>query len=172
MLALVVSGIGALVLFYCRWYFGDDDPPTRTGAVLVAFAGAMLGLVTSDDLIGLYVFWELTTVFSYLLVGHNPTFAANRRAALTALIVTTFGGLAMLVGIVLLAVRYDTFSLSRVLDGRGGRAGSTPRWWWRRSCCCWSARCRSRPWCRSTSGFPGRWPRRPRSARTCTPPPW
>ena len=83
-LTAIVSGIGALVLFYCRWYFDDADPPLRTGAVLVAFAGAMTGLVTSDDLIGLYVFWELTTVFSYLLVGHNPNFSANRRAALTA----------------------------------------------------------------------------------------
>lgn len=125
-LALVVSGIGALVLFYCRWYFGDEDPPTRTGAVLVAFAGAMLGLVTSDDLIGFYVFWELTTVFSYLLVGHNPAFAANRRAALTALIVTTFGGLAMLVGIVLLAVRYDTYSLSGVLAGAAASGVGSP----------------------------------------------
>ena len=114
-LTLVVSGVGALVLFYCRSYFPDDDPPLRTGAVLLAFAGAMTGLVTSDDLIGLYVFWELTTVFSYLLVGHNPRFAANRRAALTALIVTTFGGLAMLTGIVLLGVHYETFSLSQVL---------------------------------------------------------
>jgi multicomponent Na+:H+ antiporter subunit A len=115
-LTAIVSGIGALVLFYCRWYFDDADPPLRTGAVLVAFAGAMTGLVTSDDLIGLYVFWELTTVFSYLLVGHNPNFSANRRAALTALIVTTVGGLAMLTGIVLLAVRYDTYSLSDVLE--------------------------------------------------------
>ncbi len=125
-LALVVSGIGALVLFYCRWYFDDDDPPTRTGAVLLAFAGAMLGLVTSDDLIGLYVFWELTTVFSYLLVGHNPTFTANRRAALTALIVTTFGGLAMLVGIVLLAVRYDNYSLSGVMAGAAASGVDSP----------------------------------------------
>ena len=171
-LALVVSGIGALVLFYCRWYFNDDDPPTRTGAVLLAFAGAMMGLVTSDDLIVLYVFWELTTVFSYLLVGHNPTFTANRRAALTALIVTTFGGLAMLVGIVLLAVRYDNYSLSGVMAGAaasGVDSAHSSSW---RSCCCWSARCRSRPWCRSTSGCPGRWPLRPRSAPTCTPRQW
>ena len=125
-LALVVSGVGALVLVYCRWYFGDANPPTRTGAVLVAFAGAMLGLVTSDDLIGLYVFWELTTVFSYLLVGHNPTFTANRRAALTALLVTTFGGLAMLVGIVLLAARYDSYSLSRVLAGAASSGVDSP----------------------------------------------
>ncbi|MCW2811746.1 MAG: mrpA mrpB [Friedmanniella sp.] len=125
-LTLIVSGVGALVLVYCRFYFGDDDPPLRTGAVLVAFAGAMTGLVTSDDLIALYVFWELTTVFSYLLVGHNPAFAANRRAALTALIVTTFGGLAMLVGIVLLGVRYDTFSLSGVLAAAAGGGLSSP----------------------------------------------
>jgi multicomponent Na+:H+ antiporter subunit A len=125
-LALVVSGIGALVLVYCRWYFNDDDPPTRTGAVLIAFAGAMLGLVTSDDLIGLYIFWELTTVFSYLLVGHKPTFTANRRAALTALVVTTFGGLAMLVGIVLLAVRYDSYSLSQVVADAAGSGVDSP----------------------------------------------
>ncbi len=127
-LAAIVSGIGALVLFYCRWYFDDADPPLRTGAVLVAFAGAMTGLVTSDDLIGLYVFWELTTVFSYLLVGHNPTFSANRRAALTALIVTTVGGLAMLTGIVLLAVRYDTYSLVRRAGRQPPRRASAPGW--------------------------------------------
>ena len=115
-LALLVTGVGALVLFYCRWYFSGADVPARTGGLLVAFAGAMLGLVTADDLILLYVFWELTTVFSYLLVGHNPTRGANRRAALTALMVTTFGGLAMLVGIVMIGVTAGTFSLSAVLS--------------------------------------------------------
>jgi multicomponent Na+:H+ antiporter subunit A len=114
-LALLVTGVGALVLFYCRWYFSGADVPARTGGLLVAFAGAMLGLVTADDLILLYVFWELTTVFSYLLVGHNPTRGANRRAALTALMVTTFGGLAMLVGIVMIGVTAGTFSLSAVM---------------------------------------------------------
>lgn len=124
-LTLIVSGVGALVLFYCRFYFDDADPPLRTGAVLVAFAGAMTGLVTSDDLIGLYVFWELTTVFSYLLVGHSPTYSANRRAALTALIVTTFGGLAMLTGIVLISVHFGTYSLAGVLAaGRESDTGS------------------------------------------------
>jgi multicomponent Na+:H+ antiporter subunit A len=114
-LGLLVTGVGALVLFYCRWYFSGSDVPARTGGLLVAFAGAMLGLVTADDLILLYVFWELTTVFSYLLVGHNPTRGANRRAALTALMVTTFGGLAMLVGIIMIGVTTGTFSLSVVM---------------------------------------------------------
>lgn len=121
-LGMIVSSVGALVLFYCRWYFADEDPAPRTSAVLTAFAGAMLGLVTADDLIVLYVFWELTTVFSYLLIGHKPTRSANRRAALNALIVTTFGGLAMLTGIIMLAVTSGTFSISEILS----RAGSGP----------------------------------------------
>ncbi|SDT17939.1 multisubunit sodium/proton antiporter, MrpA subunit /multisubunit sodium/proton antiporter, MrpB subunit [Microlunatus soli] len=114
-LGLVVSGIGTLVLLYCRWYFASGIP-VRTAAILLAFAGAMLGLVTCDDLILLYVFWELTTVFSYLLVGHNPANEANRRAAMTALVVTTVGGLAMLVGILLLGSVAGTFSLQAILS--------------------------------------------------------
>ena len=102
-LAMLVSGVGALILFYCGWYFRPRDATVwRFGAVFMLFAGAMLGLVLSDDLIMLYVFWELTTVFSYLLVGHNPVRSANRRAAMQALLVTTLGGLAMLAGIIMI----------------------------------------------------------------------
>ncbi|MGB2979275.1 MAG: Na+/H+ antiporter subunit A [Propionicimonas sp.] len=115
LLALIVTGIGALVLGYCRWYFEHDPPQTRCLGLLTAFCGAMIGLVTADDLIILYVFWELTTVFSYLLIGHDPTRRANRSAALTALIVTTTGGLAMLVGILTLGSVAGTFSLQALL---------------------------------------------------------
>ncbi len=114
-LGLIVTGIGALVLIYCRWYFADDPPQTRPVGLLTAFAGVMLGLVTADDLIILYVFWELTTVFSYLLIAHDPTRRANRAAALTALIVTTTGGLAMLVGLLTLGNAAGTFSLHAIL---------------------------------------------------------
>ena len=114
-LGLIVSGVGALVLVYCRWYFAHDPPRARTAGVLVAFAGTMFGLVAADDLILFYIFWELTTVFSYLLIGHNPARAANRNAALTALIVTTFGGLAMLFGIIILGVNSGTFRISEIL---------------------------------------------------------
>ncbi|HEY9293061.1 MAG TPA: Na+/H+ antiporter subunit A [Microlunatus sp.] len=113
-LALIVSGIGTLVLLYCRWYFASGIP-VRTAAILLAFAGAMLGLVCSDDLIMTYVFWELTTIFSYLLIGHNPASDANRRAAMTALIVTTFGGLAMLVGLLMLGNSAGTYQLRELL---------------------------------------------------------
>ena len=139
--------------------------------MLVAFAGAMTGLVTSDDLVGLYVFWELTTVFSYLRVGHNPTFSANRRAALTALIVTTPGGLAMLTGIVLLAERYDTYSLSGVLY-RASASGVGSGLVITAVILLLIGGCLNRPWSPSISGFWGPWPRRLRSAPTYPPPPW
>ncbi len=113
LLALLVTGIGTIVLLYCRWYFAQ--PPARTLGLLVAFAGAMLGLVTADDLVMLYVFWELTTVFSYLMIGHDSSRRANRAAATTALIVTTTGGLAMLVGIVTFGVLTGTFRLQAIL---------------------------------------------------------
>ncbi|MFT3862466.1 Na+/H+ antiporter subunit A [Micropruina sp.] len=115
LLALIVTGIGALVLVYCRWYFAGVASRRAMG-VLTAFAAAMLGLVTVDNLVMLYVFWELTTVFSYLLIGYDPTRRANRSAAFTALIVTTTGGLAMLVGIVSLGVLSGSFRLSAILD--------------------------------------------------------
>src|SRR5699024_50557 len=115
-IALLVTGIGALVLLYCGSYFraGDGDI-WRFAGVFTAFAGAMLGLVLTDDLVLLYVFWELTTVFSYLLVGHNPERKANRRAAMQALIVTTFGGLTMLVGIIIIGQSAGTYRISEVL---------------------------------------------------------
>jgi len=112
----LVTGIGALVLVYCAWYFPDDEPglPSFAGHFL-AFAGAMLGLVLSDDLLVLYVFWELTTVFSYLLIGHDPTKRSSRAAGTQALIVTTFGGLAMLVGILMIGVQAGTYRITEVL---------------------------------------------------------
>ncbi|HMQ66323.1 MAG TPA: Na+/H+ antiporter subunit A, partial [Arachnia sp.] len=69
-LAMIVTWIGALVLLYSRWYF-QGSLVGRSAAILTAFAGAMLGLVTADNLVILFVFWELTTVFSYLLIGHD-----------------------------------------------------------------------------------------------------
>src|SRR5690606_9940885 len=115
-LALPVTGVGAIVLFYCAWYFKPGDPEMwRFTGVFVAFAGSMLGLVLSDNVFGLYVFWELTTVLSYLLIGHNPERQANRRAAMNALIVTTFGGLAMLGGLAMFAHEAGTTSLTGVV---------------------------------------------------------
>lgn len=115
-LGLLVTGVGALVLVYCAWYFADDDPALwRFSGAFTAFAGSMLGLVLARDLLLLYVFWELTTVFSFILIGHNPERRANRRAAITALIVTTFGGLAMLVGFILLGQSAGSYQVDAVM---------------------------------------------------------
>ncbi len=112
----VVAGIGTLVLTYCTWYFDDDDAGLASFAAnFVAFAGAMLGLVLADDLLLLYVFWELTTVFSYLLIGHDPTRRASRAAGMQALVVTTLGGLAMLVGILVVGIQAGTLRISELL---------------------------------------------------------
>jgi len=115
-LALVVTGVGGLVLVYCARYFRSDEKGlARFAAVLVAFAGAMYGLVTSDDVFLLFVFWEATSVFSFLLIGHYTSKQASRAAALQALIVTTAGGLAMFVGLVLLAVAGGTSRISALV---------------------------------------------------------
>ncbi|MBQ1055105.1 Na+/H+ antiporter subunit A [Micromonospora sp. C32] len=115
LLVLLVGGVGALVLIYSARYFHSDDPSLgRFAAVFVAFAGAMLGLVVSDDLLLLYVFWELTTVFSYLLIGSDPTKRASRRAAMQALLVTTLGGLAMLAGFVMLGQHAGSYRWSEI----------------------------------------------------------
>nr|WP_315268403.1 Na+/H+ antiporter subunit A [Microbacterium lemovicicum] len=115
-MALVVTGVGALVMIYCRWYFrGKSDGVGQFSAVLLAFAGAMYGLVLTDDLVVLVMFWEITSILSYLLIGFYNRRAASRRAALQALLVTTLGGLVMLIGVVLLVVDAGTSSLSTIL---------------------------------------------------------
>ncbi|WP_405093838.1 Na+/H+ antiporter subunit A [Micromonospora sp. NBC_01392] len=115
LMVLLVGGVGALVLAYSARYFRSDDPGLgRFAAVFVAFAGAMLGLVVSDDLLLLYVFWELTTVFSYLLIGSDPTRRASRHAAMQALLVTTLGGLAMLAGFVMLGEHAGSYRWSEI----------------------------------------------------------
>src|SRR5690606_34225722 len=116
LLALIATGIGAIVLAYCARYFKDTEPGLgRFAGVLTAFAGAMVGLVLADDVMVLYTFWELTTVFSYLLIGHYQDKQASRRAALNALIATTVGRLAMLVGLLMVAAQAGSLLLSDIV---------------------------------------------------------
>ena len=125
LMTLIIGGIGALVLVYCSRYFDDDEPGLgRFAGCFVAFAGVMYGLVVADDMLVLYLFWELTTIFSYLLIGHLIGQRASRAAAMQALVVTTAGGLAMLVGIVLLGQLIGSYRLSDLLaaDPKGGLA--------------------------------------------------
>ena len=116
-MSLLVLGVGALVLVYCARYFKKEDQDLGGfGAQLLAFAGAMFGLVVADDLLLLFIFWELTTILSYLLIGFARTRLAARRSALQALIVTTAGGLAMLVGLIMLGHTAGTYRISSILE--------------------------------------------------------
>ncbi|WP_152188697.1 Na+/H+ antiporter subunit A [Georgenia satyanarayanai] len=122
LMVLLVGGIGALVLVYCAAYFSATAQGLgRFAGVFVAFAGSMLGLVTTDNTLLLYVFWELTTITSFLLIGHYHDRQSSRRAAVQALVLTTFGGLAMLAGFVALGeVEGGSYSLSALVASPPG----------------------------------------------------
>ncbi|MFC7341414.1 hydrogen gas-evolving membrane-bound hydrogenase subunit E [Saccharopolyspora griseoalba] len=115
LMTILVSGLGALILIYADAYFPRDRGDARRSApLLLAFAGAMLGLVLGDDLITVYVFWELTTICSFLLVGQAGISRESRRSALQALMITTLGGLVMLLGFVLLGETAGTYRISEL----------------------------------------------------------
>ena len=113
--SLIILGIGALVLFYCWGYF--DIAPRRLsmfGAQMTGFAMAMYGLVTSDSILLMYIFWETTSLLSFLLVSYYGERASSRRSATQALMITVLGGLAMLVGIVLFGVQTEVWHFSGI----------------------------------------------------------
>ncbi|WP_151641164.1 Na+/H+ antiporter subunit A [Corynebacterium sp. 11A] len=115
--ALIILGVGALVLLYCWGYFNANPRRLATfGGCMVAFCMAMYGLVISDNLLLMYVFWEITSVLSFLLVGYYGERASSRRSAGQALMVTSLGGLAMLVGIVVFGTRSGQWTLSGLVS--------------------------------------------------------
>ncbi len=111
----LVTGIGALVVLYARYYMSAEDPVPRFFAFLLAFMGAMLGLVLSGNLVQLVFFWEMTSLFSFLLVGYWHQSGAAREGARTALTVTGAGGLALLAGVLLLGHAAGSYELEAVL---------------------------------------------------------
>ena len=113
--ALLVAVIGALVVLYAAYYLAPEDPPGRFFATLLAFMAAMLGVVLAGNLIVLVVFWELTSLSSFLLIGYWTDRADARDGARMALAVTGAGGLALLAGALLLAHIAGSASLDVVL---------------------------------------------------------
>ena len=113
--ALLISGIGVLVVLYASAYLKHHPDQGRLQTLLLAFMLSMLGLVTADHVILLFVFWELTTVTSFLLVGFDHDKPGARRSALQALLVTGAGGLALLVGMILLAKTAGSYLLSDII---------------------------------------------------------
>ena len=115
LMSLLITGIGAAVVIYSGGYMGHAPEAGRFFGLLLLFMGAMLGLVLADNLILLYVFWELTTVSSWLLIGFDHQKAESRTAAWQSLLVTASGGLALLAGLVLLRLITGTAGLPEVL---------------------------------------------------------
>ncbi|MBB0243265.1 DUF4040 domain-containing protein [Streptomyces alkaliphilus] len=113
MFCLLILGVGALIMAYCARYLSEHGNHRAVYTLLTLFAGAMLGLVMASDIILLVVFWELTTICSYFLIGDAGPHAV--RAARKAFLVTASGGLALLAGMVLLAVAAGTTDLTVIL---------------------------------------------------------
>lgn len=114
--ALLICGIGALVLVYAGGYLAGHAQLGRLYALLLMFMASMLGLVLADNLLVLFVFWELTSVSSYFLIGFDHERAGARAAALQALLVTSGGGLALLAGLLLLGQASGSLELSTLMS--------------------------------------------------------
>jgi multicomponent K+:H+ antiporter subunit A len=113
--ALLVLGIGLLVIVYARYYLAPEDSKPRFFGLLLLFMGAMLGVVLAENLLLLVVYWELTSLSSFLLIGFWRGEINARRGARLALLVTGAGGLALLAGVLLLGHVTGSFELSVVL---------------------------------------------------------
>jgi multicomponent Na+:H+ antiporter subunit A len=111
---LLITGVGALVVIYAGAYLSEkpDRERARFNVLILLFMTAMLGAVLADDLILLFVFWEATSVLSFLLIGFDADSASARRSALMSLRVTTGGGLALLVAIVLVGATLGSYSMA------------------------------------------------------------
>ncbi|MFA7587480.1 MAG: proton-conducting transporter membrane subunit, partial [Novosphingobium sp.] len=120
--ALLILGIGALVVLYARYYMSAEDPVPRFFSFLLAFMGSMLGLVLSGNLVQIAFFWELTSLFSFLLIGYWHHNQSARDGARIALIVTGMGGVCLLVGFLLIGHIAGSYDVDQVLA-----AGATIR---------------------------------------------
>ncbi|HVL58406.1 MAG TPA: proton-conducting transporter membrane subunit, partial [Burkholderiaceae bacterium] len=113
--ALLISAIGCLIVLYARYYMSEQDPNPKFFALLLCFMGAMLGVALAGDLIVLVLFWELTSLSSFLLIGYWNHRADARQGARMALTITGAGGLALLAGVLMLGSIVGSYDLETVL---------------------------------------------------------
>ncbi|WP_414831718.1 putative monovalent cation/H+ antiporter subunit A [Afifella sp. YEN Y35] len=113
--ALLVSGIGTFILIYAGAYLKGHAHQGRFFSFILLFMGAMQGLVLADDFMTLFVFWELTSITSFLLIGFDHTREAARRAALQALVITAGGGLCLLAGLLIMTGLVGVHSMSEAI---------------------------------------------------------
>lgn len=121
---MIIGAVGVAVFSFSAVYFARKPGAVPFSAVMLLFAAAMAGIVLSDDLITLFVFWELTTFTSYLLIGHHSRLGPARRSARQAALTTGAGGLVLLAGLVVLALEAGTTNIARLMDaGTGSGVG-------------------------------------------------
>lgn len=113
--ALLITGIGTFILIYAGGYLKGHEYLGRFFLSIIMFMASMLGVVLADNLLALFVFWELTSFTSYLLIGFNNEKEESRKAALQALLITGTGGLALLAGAIMMAVASGTMSISEIM---------------------------------------------------------
>ncbi len=123
--AVLILGMGLLIILYARFYLSAKDPMGLFYAYLLLFQGAMVGIVLSDNILLLLVFWELTSLTSFLLIGYWREQPESRQGARMALIVTGGGGLALIGGMLLLGHIAGSYELSEILQ-RGEAVRSSP----------------------------------------------
>lgn len=114
-LALLISGVGALVILYSIYYLSSKEPIGTFYTYLMLFMGAMLGVVMSDNMLVLYVFWELTSISSFLLIAFWYQRKRSREGAKKSLIITVSGGISMLVGFIMVGSMSNTWSIREVI---------------------------------------------------------
>src|SRR5690606_6404915 len=113
--ALLITGIGALVVLYAHYYMSSGDPVPRFYAYLLGFMGSMLGLVVSGNLVQLVFFWEMTSLMSFLLIGYWYHNANARDGARMALVITTLGGFCLLAGVLVVGHGVGSYDIDVVL---------------------------------------------------------
>ncbi|GGX85973.1 monovalent cation/H+ antiporter subunit A [Litchfieldella qijiaojingensis] len=113
--ALLIVGIGLLVILYARYYFAGKSGGGRFLALMLVFMASMLGIVTSENLLFMLVFWEMTSLVSFLLIGFHSDQRPARRGARLTLVITSGGGLALMAGVILIGQIVGSFHLSEVL---------------------------------------------------------
>jgi len=120
----LILGIGLLIILYARFYLSREDPMGQFYTYLLLFQGAMVGIVLSDNILLLLIFWELTSLSSFLLIGYWKHLPEGRQGARMALAVTGMGGLAMIAGMLILGNIAGSYDLTVILENREAIQGS------------------------------------------------
>ena len=166
----LILGIGVLIITYARFYLSKNDSMAQFYTYLLLFQGAMVGIVLSDNILMLLVFWELTSLSSFLLIGYWSHLPEGRQGARMALTTTGMGGLAMIGGMLILGDITGSYDISTIIENRDAIQAS-PLYVPALLLILLGCFTKSAQF-HSISGFRTPWRRRRRSRPICIPQPW